>query len=201
MMPGHRRTDVLIQPPGCEGLMVLRLHGATARASRQAAAMEVAANALQRTSGRAAQVIVRALVTSRARRALGAMLLLLVAAGCGGDSPIGPSDPKGLRLTNMTMSWARMQGSDLTHYRLCGSVGPSPGASEEIVIRAWEITIYGAEGGTLFTWTDPFFAGDRSVWESRGALTGRPIRSQDVQAAPATGFESPISVVAAASSK
>jgi hypothetical protein len=107
-----------------------------------------------------------------AYRALGAFLHTLVAADCGGDSPVGPTDPKGPRLTNMTMSAYQMQGfvgpppyqSPLplyTNYLLCGSVGLTPGASEQLVIRTWEVTITNPDGTVLLTWADSSMVGTR----------------------------------------
>ena len=96
------------------------------------------------------------------RRLVPFLALLLLTGACG-DSPVGPTDPEGLRLTNMRMTWFQQQGSGglVTIYSLCGNVGLSPGASEDLVVRAWEVTINNPDGSILFTWTDPLFAGDR----------------------------------------
>ena len=90
--------------------------------------------------------------------------------GACGESPVGPSDVKGLTLTNMSMTSGQMQGSAgvppftaprplHTLYSLCGSIRPSPGASEQITIRTWEVTIFNGDGSVLLTWTDPTQAG------------------------------------------
>ena len=111
------------------------------------------------------------MIEERVRRTASPVLAVLaLAAGCE-DSPVGPSDTKGLTLTNMSMTWLQMQGSLgsppfttppplHTIYSLCGNVRPSPGASEQIVIQKWEYTILNADGSVLLTWVDPLFAGD-----------------------------------------